>query len=321
MLASNGGLHQKRVEGGVAAVADAMAERLGDVVRLESEVTHVDHDDTSARLTLAGGEVVEARHVISTLPPRLAVALEHNPPLPQWRIEAADKVAPGNVIKAFLVYKEPFWRDKGFSGQSSADEGAVRVTFDTTSDEANRGHFAERRIDHAFEAAAGAAMLRKGDHLAADERHLDRIDDVATALTERCVRLGRRLWSGGHTLGSPCGGRSRCGLHHCIRNQSQLLGGQHDVRLWRVRIFGVLRRLRLWGRRRGRGMQDLDCICRRHVHIALHHLQRLVPGEGLNQKDIRRLERHAGRTGVAQIVDVQVVNIRALTSTTPGRPQ
>jgi len=140
MLASNGGLHQKRVEGGVAAVADAMTERLGDVVRLESEVTRVDHDDTSARLTLAGGEVVEARQVISTLPPRLAVALEHNPPLPQWRIEAADKVAPGNVIKAFLVYKEPFWRDKGFSGQSSADEGAVRVTFDTTADTSEHGH-------------------------------------------------------------------------------------------------------------------------------------------------------------------------------------
>ena len=117
-----------------------MAERLGAVVRTGAEVVKVVHDDRSATLTLADGDIVQAKQVISTLPPRLAVALKHEPPLPEWRQEAADRVAAGNVIKAFLIYERPFWRDKGFSGQSSADEGAVRVTFDTTSDEANRGH-------------------------------------------------------------------------------------------------------------------------------------------------------------------------------------
>lgn len=140
MLASNGGLHQKRVHGGMAAVAYALADRLGDVVRLGAEVVRVEHDDRSARLVLADGEIVEARQVISTLPPRLAVSLPHQPELPAWRGEAADKVAPGNVIKAFLIYERPFWRDLGYSGQSSADEGAVRVTFDTSSDESERGH-------------------------------------------------------------------------------------------------------------------------------------------------------------------------------------
>ena len=124
----------------MAAVAEALAARLGDRVRLGAEVTMVEHADRSARLRLANGEVVEARQVISTLPPRLAVALPHQPPLAPWRAEAADKVAPGNVIKAFLIYSRPFWRELGYSGQSSADEGAVRVTFDTTSDNSERGH-------------------------------------------------------------------------------------------------------------------------------------------------------------------------------------
>ncbi|WP_231979602.1 flavin monoamine oxidase family protein [Tessaracoccus coleopterorum] len=140
MLASNGGLHQKRVEGGMATVVAALADRLGDVVRLDAEVVKVRYDDRFATLTLADGEEIEARQVISTLPPRLAVKLEHEPALPKWRQEAAEKVAPGNVIKAFLIYDHPFWRDRGFSGQSSADEGAVRVTFDTTADNSNRGH-------------------------------------------------------------------------------------------------------------------------------------------------------------------------------------
>lgn len=140
MLASNGGLHQKRVDGGMATVATALAERLGDVVQLNAEAVKVAYSDRSATVTLADGEEIEAKQVISTLPPRLAVAMEYDPPLPAWRKEAADKVAPGNVIKAFLIYDHPFWRDRGFSGQSSADQGAVRVTFDTTADNSNRGH-------------------------------------------------------------------------------------------------------------------------------------------------------------------------------------
>lgn len=139
MLASNGGLNQLRVEGGVHALCEAMAADLGDVVRLGAVVTKVEHSAESATLVLADGERIEARQVISTLPPKLAAKLDHDPPLPQWRGEAADKVAAGNVIKAYLVYEKPFWRDKGLSGQSSADDGPVRVTFDTTTGESRRG--------------------------------------------------------------------------------------------------------------------------------------------------------------------------------------
>ena len=138
MIANNGGLNQQRVDGGMAALCDALAADLGDVVRLGSVVTKVTHDETAV-VTLASGETIEARTVVSTLPPRLAVALESDPPLPQWRQDVAEKVTPGNVIKAYLVYETPFWRERGLSGQSSSDEGAVRVTFDTTPVDSTRG--------------------------------------------------------------------------------------------------------------------------------------------------------------------------------------
>ncbi len=139
MLASNGGLNQRRVEGGMFEVCRAMAGELGSRVRLGAVVDSVEHGDRSATVVLADGERIEARQVISTLPPRLATALTYDPPLPQWRVETASKVAAGNVIKAFLVYEKPFWRDMGLSGQSSADEGSVRVTFDTTTGDDERG--------------------------------------------------------------------------------------------------------------------------------------------------------------------------------------
>lgn len=139
MLASNGGLNQRRVEGGMFEVCRAMAEELGEKVRLGAVVESVEHGDRSATVMLAGGERVEARQVISTLPPRLSMTMTYDPPLPEWRSETASKVAAGNVIKAFLVYEKPFWRDMGLSGQSSADEGSVRVTFDTTTGDDQRG--------------------------------------------------------------------------------------------------------------------------------------------------------------------------------------
>ena len=138
MIANNGGLNQQRIEGGMTALCEALANDLGEVVRLGNPVTKVTHGDTAV-VTLASGETIEARTVVSTLPPRLAVALEYDPPLPQWRRDVAEKVAPGNVIKAYLVYETPFWRERGLSGQSSSDEGAVRVTFDTTPADSTRG--------------------------------------------------------------------------------------------------------------------------------------------------------------------------------------
>lgn len=139
MMASRGGLHQKRVEGGAYALTRAMADALGDVVRLSSPVEKISHRADGATVHLADGETIEARHVISTLPPRLAVALEHEPPLPPWRTEVASKVSPGNVIKAVLVYETPFWREHGLSGQSSADTGAMRVTLDASVSDSPRG--------------------------------------------------------------------------------------------------------------------------------------------------------------------------------------
>lgn len=179
MLANNGGLHQKRVEGGMASVTEALADKLGDVVRLGAEVVKIAYGERSATVTLADGEEIDAKQVISTLPPRLAVAMDYDPPLPAWRQAAADKVAPGNVIKAFLIYDHPFWRDRGFSGQSSADEGAVRVTFDTTADNSNRGH-----LMGFFEGADADSLSRRSVTL----RERAFIDSVVRTFGETAAR-------------------------------------------------------------------------------------------------------------------------------------
>ncbi|MCQ8208782.1 FAD-dependent oxidoreductase, partial [Cutibacterium acnes subsp. acnes] len=70
---------------------------------------------------------------------RLLKDMTFEPALPAERLEMADKVPAGNVIKAYLVYDSPWWRTSGASGQMGADEGAVRVIFDTSDDETGKG--------------------------------------------------------------------------------------------------------------------------------------------------------------------------------------
>lgn len=197
MLASNGGLNQVRVDGGMFALAQAMADGLGEIVRLGAIVARVEHDDDHATLVLEDGERIDARYVISTLPPRLAVALEHEPALPVWRAEAADKVAAGNVIKAYLIYDRPFWRAEGLSGQSSADSGPVRVTFDTSADDDGRGvlmgffegadaaSLAQRSISLRQRAFTDSAVAMFGDVAAAPQAYIER-DWSAERFTGGC---------------------------------------------------------------------------------------------------------------------------------------
>lgn len=138
LIAVNGGVRQQRVVGGSNTICQRLAADLGEVVRLESVVTSLEQSDTGMAVTLASGERIEALTVINTLPPKVSAALPHDPPLPEWRQELTARVPAGNVIKAFLVYPTPWWREKGHSGQMGADSGPVRVSFDAT-DEGGRG--------------------------------------------------------------------------------------------------------------------------------------------------------------------------------------
>ena len=218
MIANNGGLNQQRIEGGMTALCEALANDLGDVVRLGNPVTKVTHGDTAV-VTLASGETIEARTVVSTLPPRLAVALEYDPPLPQWRRDVAEKVAPGNVIKAYLVYETPFWRERGLSGQSSSDEGAVRVTFDTTPVDSTRGllmgffegneadSLAHRSLETRRRAFVESAVRAFGEEAAEPSEYVER-DWSAEQYTRGChgAHFAPGIWtSSGPVLAAPDG--------------------------------------------------------------------------------------------------------------------
>ncbi|MGA4506391.1 flavin monoamine oxidase family protein [Propionibacteriaceae bacterium G1746] len=132
LVAVNGGVNQQRVVEGMAEVPRRLAEALGDRVKLGHEVVGIDSSGDFAVVSLADGSTVKARTVIVALPPKLAVALDYNPPLERWRAETAARVPTGSIIKAVARYPRPWWHDAGFSGQMGSDAGPVRVLFDVS---------------------------------------------------------------------------------------------------------------------------------------------------------------------------------------------
>jgi monoamine oxidase len=125
-----GAAQQDRFAGGSQLIAQRLAARLGNgTIRLGAPVRGITH--SADRVTVhADGLTVTARHAVVAIPPALAGRIRYDPPLPGDRDQLTQVTPMGSVIKCLAVYDEPFWRADGYTGQASASDGPVRVTFD-----------------------------------------------------------------------------------------------------------------------------------------------------------------------------------------------
>ena len=129
-MTTRGGAQDSLVVDGAGTLAVRMAERLEDRVRTESPVLAIHRDDTGATVHTATG-TVRCRHVVVTVPPPVAAAIEHRPPLPAERSRAERGMYMGSVYKALAVYERPFWRERGHAEMIAIDDPGVGV-FDTS---------------------------------------------------------------------------------------------------------------------------------------------------------------------------------------------
>ena len=146
-----------RVGAGYATLFERAAADLD--VRLGTPVTAVEWGDRGATVHSASGELA-CRHVIVTLPLGVlrAGAVTFDPPLPDGKREAIERLGVGHVDKVVLVFDAPFWPEgmKGvftdLDGQSWKVAGGGRVLRALMG-----GRAAER-----FEAAAGSRRQGRG---------------------------------------------------------------------------------------------------------------------------------------------------------------
>jgi monoamine oxidase len=166
---TEGGAQQDRIVGGMQPVARALADQLGDRVRLDHPVHSLRHGDAGAVATGPWGEVA-ARRAIVAVPPTLAGRISYDPPLPGDRDQLTQRMPAGSVIKVQVLYERAWWRDEGLNGQLLALRSPIGVTFDASPPDREPGVitvFIEAH--HAVRAAALAPDDRRRlvlDHLA-----------------------------------------------------------------------------------------------------------------------------------------------------------
>ncbi|MFL6088714.1 MAG: flavin monoamine oxidase family protein [Aeromicrobium sp.] len=119
------------VTGGLAQVPVTLAQRLGEAVSLDADVTHIDLDHEGAVVTV-NGERIRTRQVVLALPPTHVRRIRISPDLPAEHRHAREQQSFGLVIKVQAEYDTPFWRDAGLSGTGFGPYQVAHEVYDNT---------------------------------------------------------------------------------------------------------------------------------------------------------------------------------------------
>jgi monoamine oxidase len=131
MIDVEGGAQQDRFVGGSQRISQKLAEELGDALVLSAPVRRIAQD--GGGLDVEGdGFQARAHRVIVAVPPTLAGRISFAPSLGGRRDQLTQRMAHGALTKCAAVYPEPFWRERGLSGQAVSDQGPVTTTFDNS---------------------------------------------------------------------------------------------------------------------------------------------------------------------------------------------
>jgi monoamine oxidase len=133
----SGGAQERRFIGGAQQISESLAQPLGKRLIFDAPVLSIEQDDSSVRVRTARGDCI-GRHVIVSVPPTLAGRINYAPALPALRDQLTQRMPMGSVIKCIAVYKSPFWRKAGFSGEFVSDRGPIRLCFDECSHDASQ---------------------------------------------------------------------------------------------------------------------------------------------------------------------------------------
>jgi monoamine oxidase len=103
------------VPGSMHQVSAAMGKELADSLVLEAPVTSLSQDSAGVTVVSAKG-AWRGAHAIVALPLPLSSRIRYQPQLPPEREALTEQMPMGSVIKYWLAYEKPFWREHGMNG-------------------------------------------------------------------------------------------------------------------------------------------------------------------------------------------------------------
>jgi monoamine oxidase len=123
-----------RVREGTYEIARRLAERLGGRVRFGEPVRAITQDAAGVTV-VADTCAVRCHRAVVCAPPPLARRIAYTPALPDSRVRLHAGLEMGASVKFHAIYKRPFWRERGLSGQAMASTGTVGLTYDNSPDD------------------------------------------------------------------------------------------------------------------------------------------------------------------------------------------
>jgi monoamine oxidase len=133
-----GGAQQSRIRGGSQLIALRMAHALGKRVHLRTPVRRIIQNAHGVQV-VSDRVHVTAHRVIVAVPPALAQRIEYAPLLPPGRDQLLQRMPMGALMKVEAVYRTPFWRKSGLTGQFLTVGGPVGYSFDNSPPDGSRG--------------------------------------------------------------------------------------------------------------------------------------------------------------------------------------
>ena len=124
------GAQEFRIQGGSMGICEALS--VGLDIRFDSPVVRIDQSDRSCIVSTRDKEY-SCQRVIVTVPPPLNRHIQYVPELPHAKRTLYQNIRMGRVIKVVLVYPEPWWRHKGYSGEIISNRSPIYLAYDACS--------------------------------------------------------------------------------------------------------------------------------------------------------------------------------------------
>jgi len=131
------GAQESRFVGGSHLLSEKMATELGDNLLLGNPVSNIEQEHGEVSLDLRYGEIKAQRAIVAMMPAD-ANNIKFEPSLPHIRKQLNANWASASGVKIHAIYRTPFWRDLGLSGQAFTDT-PVSTIFDNSPDDASFG--------------------------------------------------------------------------------------------------------------------------------------------------------------------------------------
>jgi monoamine oxidase len=132
LITVGSGVLTHRVVGGTGLLVDGLARPLRSIIKLNTPVTSIEHGYYGAvRVTTPHGSWV-ADQVIVAMSPTMTQQILFDPVLPVPRTQSVQRTGNGSAIKAYPIYRKPFWRAKGLNGIVQSNSLPFNASFDNS---------------------------------------------------------------------------------------------------------------------------------------------------------------------------------------------